>query len=538
MPSERRKAKHAISQSHGSSEAAPSPPVFRRVLERHSGKLALALVLIATLRIAATHSVFSPTSDEPAHVACGMEWLERGVYRIEAQHPPLARIAGAVGPYLLGRRLPADNAQRHMYQQGQAIYDGSESVLTASRLGILPFFWLAAWVVWAWSKRDFGAEVALSALFLFTMLPPVLAHAGLATTDMALTACLGAAFLAGRVWIEQPSARSGAIFGACGALAVLAKFSSLVFFPAAAGAALVCYAAAGRLRLSALKNFLPSFAVALATLCAIVWGVYRFSLDPLFRGIGEVILHNSQGHLNYLFGSLSRDGFLHFYPVVLAVKTPIAFLALVVVGAATLPRKWRQNPALLLPAAYAVAILAVALFSRINIGVRHILPIYTGLSIVAGAGLLRLAESAREIKWAAGGLLAWLTVASLAAHPDYLPYFNELAGAHPENILVDSDLDWGQDIKRLERLTRERGVQALSLGISTHLPERHGLPALQDVDKTAPLAGWTAIGFTAWKQFRLGYQDTQPGAPVWPDRIPPREIVGKSIALWYFPPGQ
>jgi 4-amino-4-deoxy-L-arabinose transferase-like glycosyltransferase len=101
-------------------------------------------------------------------------------------------------------------------------------------LGNLPFFWAACFVVFWWSVRYFGRAVAALALFAFTFIPTALAHAGLATTDMALTACLGACFVAGAQWIERPTAARAAWFGFAGGLAVLSKFSALAFFPAAA----------------------------------------------------------------------------------------------------------------------------------------------------------------------------------------------------------------------------------------------------------------------------------------------------------------
>src|SRR5581483_1188134 len=73
-------------------------------LERRAIWFAIALVAIGTVRIVSTYNVFSYTFDEPAHIACGMEWLDKGVYTWEPQHPPLARVAAALGPYLMGMR--------------------------------------------------------------------------------------------------------------------------------------------------------------------------------------------------------------------------------------------------------------------------------------------------------------------------------------------------------------------------------------------------------------------------------------------------
>jgi hypothetical protein len=221
-------------------------PAIFTVLARRGVLISLLLVLVATCRIAATYSVFSHTIDEPAHIACGMEWLDKGTYRYEAQHPPLARVAAAIGPYLLGLR-----SQGTPYTQDLAIWrEGSrilyrdhkyEIALTVARIGILVFFWIACLVVYWWARKALGDAAAPVAVFLFTFLPPVLAHAGLATTDMALTAFTGTSFLAGWIWLERRTAVSAAAFGAAVGLAILSKFSFLAFFPAIVVLALTAY---------------------------------------------------------------------------------------------------------------------------------------------------------------------------------------------------------------------------------------------------------------------------------------------------------
>src|SRR5262245_60953281 len=84
--------------------AAIWPLDVREMLHRHSRLIAIIIVLVASARIISTYNIFSHTLDEPAHIACGLEWLADGAYKWEPQHPPLARIAAALGPYLLGAR--------------------------------------------------------------------------------------------------------------------------------------------------------------------------------------------------------------------------------------------------------------------------------------------------------------------------------------------------------------------------------------------------------------------------------------------------
>ena len=202
--------------------------------------------------------------------------------------------------------------------------------MAAARLGELPFFWVACLVVYGWGRRYFGPAVGVAALFLFSFVPTVLAHAGLATTDMALTAFLGAAFLTALIWIEHPTVPHALVFGACTGLAALSKFSSLVFLPAAMAAALVWYLAMERPRPRWLATEawrrVPTFALAVAVGALAIWAGYRFSFGKvdfapfrlpapeLYSGIQEVMRHNRGGHHAYLLGQRSQTGFWYFFP--------------------------------------------------------------------------------------------------------------------------------------------------------------------------------------------------------------------------------
>jgi len=548
----------------------PKPPVdIFSSLQRHSLVLVAALILLGTIRIAATYTVFSHTADEPAHIACGMEWLDKGVYTWEPQHPPLARVATALGPYLAGVRsqdTPHTNIY-YMTAEGLAILfngDRYDLTLALARLGILPFFWLGCLVVYWWGMRYATNAHGVIAVLLFSFLPPILAHAGLATTDMACTAFLGAAFLAAAVWMEEPTGRNATLFGLASGLAIASKFSTIPYFAAAAGIALIWYYLAGKLSPAAaaglIRRRVPSLALASAVAFLTVWAVYRFSFGKVFfanislpapelyAGIRDVLKHNAEGHPSYLLGVRSNWGFWYFYLVDLAVKTPLALIVLFAFGLAPSLRNRSNLRLVWLPVAFCAGILSVAVFSHINIGIRHVLPLYIGFVMVSAAGAVRLLESSaarRSMGWLALLLFVWYGVASLLSHPDYLPYFNELAGRHPENIVVDSDLDWGQDMKRLAARLREVGApEVYFLPMDMVGAERGdfekglGFPHVVDqINALAPSPGWNAVSLTCLKQRRLGMRDRMPDLQPWPDPIlDSGEPVGKSIRLWYFPP--
>ena len=116
------------------------------------------LCLIALTRVALTWRVYTPTFDEPAHIAAGMEWLDRGVYRYEEMHPPLARVADALGPWVAGLH---SEGQTGIWREGNAILNqrGDQSrALALARAGALPFLLLAILVVFAWARSlgEFG----------------------------------------------------------------------------------------------------------------------------------------------------------------------------------------------------------------------------------------------------------------------------------------------------------------------------------------------------------------------------------------------
>jgi len=527
-------------------------------LEQRSGLLTLILVAIATLRIVSTYHVFANTGDEPAHLACGIEYLAKHVYRYETQHPPLARAMAALGPFLAGAR---PQGREKFVQEGMALINYQhhpELTLDLMRLGVLPFFLLACFVVWSWSARAFGKAAAVLATGLFTMMPPVLAHASVGCTDMALAACLGAAYLALLLWAEDPTLRRGLIFGIAAGLAFLTKFTSIGYLPAAAALSLFAYLATARPTVSEVMALAraraASFGAGAVAAVMLIWCAYFFSFGPVpvwgvklpapefFDGIRTAMEHNRLGHPAYLLGQTSSRGWWYYFPIVLAVKTPIAFL-LLVAGGTFAAWRHRTNLAYQLPVAFALGVLIPAMTSHVNIGVRHILPIYIGLSVLAAVALVELAE--RSPRWGAiagTALILWLAVSGVLAHPDYIPYFNELAG-EPDKVLVDSDYDWGQDTKRLAQRLRELGATSVSFGgigasDDEFLQEFPGLPPIHKIHPLEPAEGWTAVNPTLWRSVEYGLYHKHPTVKPWFEQFPQflHERVG-TLLLFYVPPG-
>lgn len=544
-------------------ESPKSPGIWEKsagILERYAVWISVALVLIATLRIAATYSVLSFTYDEPAHIACGMEWLDQHVYRYEPQHPPLTRAMVALLPYLNGTR---SMHKKVITNEGIALFADEghlDQTLALSRAGNLPFFWITCWVAFLFTVWITGSRAAaVMAVFLTTMTPAILAHSGLATTDMGLTAFLMLAFYTGWKWIEEATWKRAMLFGAALGTSLLCKFSTLAFFPV-----VTLFALAGRwffLR-PAMKDITKDLGprvvqmlAASALIFFMVWAAYWFSFGEapyvsfkvpapeVLQGIKQVQDHNAGGHVTYLMGESNATGWALFYVIALGVKTPLPILVLALGGLWLLcsPKNFGVR-GWILPSIVLGIVIYSSLFSNIQIGTRHVMPVYVVFAIAGACATLVCLRSGQMTAWkpymvaAVGVLIAGI---SIAAHPDYLGYFNVLAGDRPERILVDSDLDWGQDMKRLGKRLQEAGAKEVyfnQMGAGD-MRKLYGFPEIHMLDVKGPHPGWNAVSLTPMKLGLFG--DTRyvydPGFQFWADQMQPTEKVGTGILLFYLP---
>ncbi len=538
---------------------------------------AVLLLVSAMIAVAATWTVFSATFDEPYHIACGMQWLQKGTYTYEMQHPPLARAAFAIGPYLKGIRA---HSLSHPMDEGNAILFSAgdpKTNLALARSGNLLFLALGVLVVFLWARRWFSRPAAFWSVLLFVSLPPILGHAGLATVDMACAATTGLALYAFVRLLEEYTRRRLILAAASVGLAFACKFSSIAFLGSCFLFTLLYFAATRPAALKAhtvsWRPVLKQLALAACIVFLILWATYHFESHPIsyylgqhqdleqklaakpllrrvanliveipiplsttVRGIYAVIHHNAVGHDAYLMGKFSNTGWWYFFPVVLAVKTPIAFLILTALGIFTIfreSRPWQQH----LTIVFAAAILLVCMSSRINLGVRHILPIYLLLAVLGGdtvAGLFDLARGKSPAVLALPVLLiAWAVTDAWLAHPDYLAWFNQLAGSHPEKVLVESDLDWGQDLYRLGPRLKELHADHVSMLYFGVTPlETAGLPAYTVASASVPVTH----GYLAVSVRYLTLSNARDGSCSWLKGREPVEIIGKSIYLYNLGP--
>ena len=502
--------------------------------------LALLTVIAGAGRIVATYDVFGVTFDEPAHIATGMQLLDRDKFTYEPMHPPLARIAVGLGPYLAGYRAHDGG---DMWIEGRRLFYSATSgpdhrLLTLARLGVIPFFVSTLVIVWMWGARRFGAAAGALAVILLGNLPLLLGHAGLATTDVVFSAMFLLAFCAFIEWLERPSPGRGFVLGTAVALAVTAKLSALVFLPAACGSVLLYRWVVERRGWSPIRllRAWPGLLLGAAAFLEVVWAVYGCERDPFYgvRSLAEGIVQLADlaraGDYSYFLGEIRAYGSWAFFPVLMLVKSPLPFLLAFAIGAAGLLGRdrgdWQRMAALV----GVVAIVASVMPSTINIGLRHILPTFALMAIVAAIGLARsLAAPAAGWRVALVGLLlAWQIGEAAAAAPDYLAYFNQLVRGEPQRLVVGSDLDWGQDVRRLSAALHQRNVSRVHLAVHTSADLRkHDLPPFETMYPGEPTTGWIAISEQVQAFYCAGYQ--------WLSAYQPVAGIGASIRLYYIP---
>jgi 4-amino-4-deoxy-L-arabinose transferase-like glycosyltransferase len=531
----------------------------------------LALMIgVACAVVASTSSEFGPTWDEPEHLAAGMELLDQGLYQYDLQHPPLGRLMIALGPWLAGAHSRG-NPPPDGRVEGLAILRGGAGgdaarILRLARAGMLPFLALLLLASWYVARSVLDPPGALLAAAFVASTPTLLGHAGLAALDVpAAGTCLLAIFMLQR-WMDAPRAPRAFAFALAAGIAIATKLSAIPFLLVAGVTLALAHRACGAVRAA---HPVRDTVLALVTIGAVInlaygWHFsdwtgadhrYSQTLNYLFGtsggahdaayrlaaglplpdgwrlmigGIQAVQVHNAQGHLSYLLGENSTNGWWYFYPVTLSAKTPLPMLLLGMAGLLLMLRGgWRERDArtLMPPLAFLSILVFACSFSHINIGVRHVLVLLPLLAIGAAYASVALWRSVRrELRIGVVVLLAWQLSVLPRAWPDYLAWFNE-AVAEPAHVSVDSDLDWGQDLLRLERRLAQLKVEHVAIAYSGSVDlENEPLPPFERLPPGVRTRGWVAISALARAEARGGYG--------WLDFHRPVERIGRTIDLY------
>lgn len=512
----------------------------------------------------------SPTMDEQNHIARGLAFLRTGDPRLSLEHPPLINSLSALPLLTMPElRLPTDHPS---WERREGWYEFADlfmwqynhDVTRIVFLARLPIIFLAialALVGFRFARSLWGGAAALPAFVLLLFEPNLMAHGRYATTDMGgilFTFLTTYAFWClwqnpegwnWRRWLTS-AILMGLAFGsktsALGFVVIWLVLALLPLYPTVPGRL-------GRQALVRVAQLLSAGALSLVVVWGIFgfeWGSFKFYSEALasfnrwtgpmptfWAGIEQITLLSGGRATSFLLGRFSENGWAGYFPAAFLMKTPLVLIALALIAMILLlkTRATRQRVLFLLVPIISFYVLAAQ--SALNIGYRHVLPALPYLLLMAsGLAAVDLRTygqrpfSPRALL--VGGQIVLVGVA-IWIYPSYLSYFNPAVGG-PSNgyrLLTDSNVDWGQDLLRLQAWMDENDVASVKLGwFGTADPEYYGIPH-------QPLPG---LGrdryFRLWWEPPFTPEHPEPGiyaisaSSIWE---PPLRVEEKRIYAWF-----
>ena len=467
------------------------------------------LLLIFGLQIATTVHQESLTWDEGDHIFAGyMSWKTHD-FGFNPEHPPLMKLLGTLPLLGLQMHVPPD---QHRYFKAEAYLDGRDMLfadgpdhakmmtfrvrmatgILSIVLGLLAF--LAA-------NEMFGVGAGFIALILLVFEPNVLAHGAFVTTDIGVSCFFFASIYAFYRYCKAPSIGRLLVAGLATGLALATKHSAVLLLPMLVSlvACEVIFRFRDEPRVKRALQLAGALAAIGAVALVVLWAFYGFRYNarpgnlrldpslvdyvkPLAPNEARSILQLAKLHIlpesylygladvrsmangmpSYFFGKVYAHGIWYYFPTVLLIKSTIGFLALVFLAFAAIIagrfRRWREILFLLVPAGL---YLFVAMTSHLNIGARHILPVWVFLCVFAAGGAWAWTASSRRWRYIVGVLLFLHVASSVLVYPNYMAYANELWGGPSKTYkyLTDSNTDWAQQLLAVKKYTDEHGIK-------------------------------------------------------------------------------
>lgn len=476
------------------------------------GALLLLWVFFAQVALAARET--SITLDEPLHIASGYACLLTGDYRLVEEHPPLLKMLQAAPLLLAAPRLP-DPRTVPGWDEGDLItvaqhtvvpYRPIDPLVVAARVPTMLVGVLLGALIFRWTCDLTGKRhlLPLLAVFLFAFDPNMLAHAGVAATDLGAAAGMCGALYTFWRWLRRPSYIRALVAALLLGVALGVKNTALMLGPIYA--VLVLWEC---LRRRTWKPYLIQGMLIAAGAFLCLWAVYRFEFGVVpgipfpipapshLLPLRKLQQHMQDGHAAFLTGQNYHHGDWRYFPVAFALKTPP--LTLLLCGWTLLRGLWlivrkkagsqtalalrSSGPLLLFLLLYTV----VSLASGINIGYRHLLPMLPVIFVgVVSFGMPGTGSVLRATSYMLGialrfgfyGSLLMYAIVTLSLWPWHLAYFNSFAGGLDGGYryLVDSNLDWGQTWKALRCYLDAEGVTEFYMSSYTiNDPRAYGL---------------------------------------------------------------
>ncbi|OHA63428.1 MAG: hypothetical protein A2667_03155 [Candidatus Wildermuthbacteria bacterium RIFCSPHIGHO2_01_FULL_47_27] len=458
-------------------------------------------------------------------------------------------------------------------------------------LGLILFFWI---------RQLWGDNAALLTLFLYSFSPTFLAHGRLVTTDVgaALGVVLATAFFLN--FLQNPSLKNIILAGIALGIAELIKFNLVLLYPFLGLTIIFwTLVKIGRQKIKNFFLYCVKFAAIIAVAWLLIWPVYAFHVQNLpaekqikyvevftqghpagkalipftlflsqhellrpwgyyMLGVDMATQRASGGNTTYFMGEVSAAGWLSYFPLIYVIKEPLALFlliifALVYMAVAIKRPPWQESPkrlkswlaghftqfAMLL---WIAIYWAASLASNLNIGIRHLLPTFPFVyALVAWATMQWVPTGGRFKKFSFAFvvlILLWQAITVIKVYPSFLSYFNELAGGPTggSSYVVDSNLDWGQDLKRLAKFVKQNNIDKIKIAyFGGGIPKYYLGGKAESFKWEEPQKGWVAISATL---LRGGQSVPAPGFNestshfYWLYPYQPVTVIGNSIFVY------
>lgn len=463
----------------------------------------------------------SQTVDEGAHLYAGYQYWKARDYGLNPEHPPLLKLVAAAPllnlPLHQPHPPPIGVKPEEYIGGGQLLYaNDADRLLWRARVAASVFTFLLAALIFAAGYEMFGPVAALFALLLLVFEPTLLAHGALVTTDMAATCTIFAAVYMLYRYVKRRTLGRLLAVGLALGLAAAAKFSAVALLPIFAVCLVaerlvdryardrhektaVLSAEATAISIAPLWKRALGWASVVVLAWVVLWAFYGFTYQarpgsallvptlPVYAArlhhpwethlilflarwhilpeaflYGQVDLQFSGAKLpSFLLGKVYPGATRLYFPIAFLIKSTLPVLVLLAVLPFLLLRKWvrfqRELIFLLVPI---LVYFGVSLFAPLNIGVRHILPIFPFVVLLAALTAFLLATRSRAGAYAACALLFFHAISSAMAFPNYIPYSNEAFGGPTRTyrLLTDSNTDWGQGQKEVSAYLEKNHV--------------------------------------------------------------------------------
>ena len=480
--------------------------------------LAALLLLIFAVEITLSISQQSLSWDEGDHLFAGyMSWKNRD-FGLNPEHPPLVKALAAlpllamdlkVPPY---RGLPDFKAESYFDGRELIYHNGgievADRMIFRARLAAGTLSLLLGLLVFLAGREMFGDSAALFALALLVFEPNLIAHGAYVTTDMGIACFMFATIYAFYRYAKSPSWVRLVTVGLASGLALAAKHSGVLLLPM--GLALVLREifwptyGTTTTRTTRATRLAGSFSVVSLIAVTVLWAFYGFryaarpaglalhpSLAEYAHGLhgfeSSVYLALARAHIlpesylyglvdirlisgwfpSYILGQVHYHGVWFYFPVAFVIKSTAAFMALMLLaGFAIASGKLRARREIFFLTLPPFIYFLFAMGTRLNIGARHMLPMYAFLCLLISGAVVNLARQQRRWGYVAAVLLTWHVVSTSRAYPVYLAYSNEFWGgpANTYKYLSDSNTDWGQQLKAVKQYVDARGIKECWFG--------------------------------------------------------------------------